>query len=137
MPGDGFSDARLLAYLDEQLPVEEMSAVEKALRESEALRSRAAGLMRRRDQGAHSVGEVWRRMRLSCPARAELGGFLLGTLAPPQSRYVDFHLRTVGCRFCAANVVDLEKSLAAHPEASERRRKFFQSSAGYLPKDGG
>ena len=135
MPDEDFSDAQLLAYLDEQLPVEQMSAVEKTLRASEPLRNRAAGLVRRRDQGAHSVGEIWRRMRLSCPSRGDLGAFLLATLAAPQRDYIDFHLRTIGCRYCLANLADLEKSMADGSGTAERRRKFFQSSAGYLPND--
>src|SRR5687767_11717864 len=110
MSGSEFSDTQLLAYLDETLPVEEMTAVERELRASESLRARAAGLARRRDHGTHSVGEIWRRLRLSCPSRNQLGGFLLGTLDGQLARYVDFHLRTIGCRYCAANLADLEQS---------------------------
>lgn len=127
-----FTDTELLAYLDEMLPVEEMTAVERALRASEPLRLRAAGLVRRRDQGAHSVGEIWRRLRLSCPSRSQLGGFLLGTLEADFAEYIEFHLRTIGCRFCAANLADLQQALDATPAAASRRRKFFESSAGYL-----
>jgi anti-sigma factor RsiW len=137
MSDSQFADVQLLAYLDEMLPVEEMTAVERALRSSDSLRARAAGLARRRDQGAHSVGEIWRRLRLSCPSRSQLGGFLLGTLDPAFAEYVDFHLRTVGCRYCAANLADLEQSRAAETAASSRRRKFFESSAGYLSRRDG
>ena len=134
MADSPFSDVQLLAYLDEMLPVEEMTAVERALRSSDSLRARAAGLAHRRDQGTHSVGEIWRRLRLSCPSRSQLGGFLLGTLDAAFSEYVDFHLRTVGCRYCAANLADLEQSRSAGTAASSRRRKFFESSAGYLSR---
>jgi hypothetical protein len=131
---DTVSDQQLLAYLDEMLPVEEMARVEKTLRASEPLRHRAASLIRRRDQGAHSVGEIWRRRRLSCPTRSQLGSFLLGTLSEEFAGYVSFHVRTIGCRPCAANLRDLEHALEATPEVRERRRKFYQTSAGYLPK---
>ena len=127
-----FTDTELLAYLDEMLPVEEMTAVERAMRNSDALRTRAAGLVRRRDQGAHTVGEIWRRLRLSCPSRSQLGSFLLGTLEENHAKYVEFHLRTIGCRYCAANLADLQQSADASGSASARRRKFFASSAGYL-----
>ena len=129
-----FTDTELLAYLDEMLPVEEMTAVERAMRSSEPLRARAAGLVRRRDQGAHTVGEIWRRLRLSCPSRSQLGSFLLGTLDADHTEYIDFHLRTIGCRYCAANLADLQQSADASSSASARRRKFFASSAGYLSR---
>jgi hypothetical protein len=138
MSGDPFSDHDLLAWLDEQLPVDRMAEVERALRSDEALQRRTAQLQRRRDQGAHSVGDIWRRLRLSCPTRAELGSFLLGTLDPDHEKYVDFHLHTVGCRFCAAALDDMQQTRATPgaPETQSRRRKFFESSAGLLrPKD--
>ena len=133
---EGFTDQELLAYLDEMLSVDEMARVERSLRSSEPLRLRAASLVRRRDQGAHSVGEIWRRLRLSCPTRSQLGSYLLGTLSEGLAGYVDFHLRTIGCRPCAANLRDLEQALEATPEVRERRRKFYQTSAGYLPRSG-
>ncbi len=134
MSESDFSDQQLLAYLDEMLPVDQMAAVERALRDSEGLRRRASSLSRRRDHGAHTVGDIWRRQRLSCLTRAQLGSYLLGTLNPEMADYVDFHLRTVGCRICAANVTDLEQQLDKGPDSQKRRRKFFQSSAGYLTK---
>lgn len=81
------------------------------------------------------MGEVWRRRQLSCPSRTELGSFLLGTLDSDKSGYIDFHLRTVGCRYCVANLTDLEGELKKSEEAPARRRKFFESSAGYLNRD--
>jgi hypothetical protein len=127
-----YSDDDLLAYLDEMLPADRMSAIETALRRDEALRLRVAAVARRRDQGVHSVGEIWRRLRLSCPTRNQLGSFLLGTLDPTWTEYIEFHLRSVGCRLCAANLDDLERSMKTTPEATDRRRRFFESSAGHL-----
>jgi hypothetical protein len=127
-----YSDDDLLAYLDEMLPADRMSAIETQLRADEALRLRVAAVARRRDQGVHSVGEIWRRMRLSCPTRNQLGSFLLGTLEPALTEYIEFHLRSVGCRLCAANLDDLERSMKTTPETTDRRRRFFESSAGHL-----
>ena len=132
MSDSALTDSELLAYLDEMLPVDKMAAVEKQLRKSESLRSRTANLLSRRDHGLHSVGEIWRRERLSCPGRSQLGSYLLGTLDPQHTEYVEFHIRTVGCRYCAANLDDLERAMESTPEVVQRRRKFFQSSAGYL-----
>ena len=126
------SDLDLLAYLDEMLPAERMTVVEADLRQDEALRLRVAALSRRRDQGIHSVGEIWRRRRLSCPTRKQLGSFLLGTLEPSLAEYVEFHLRSAGCRICAANLDDLERSTRPGAESTDRRRRFFESSAGHL-----
>jgi hypothetical protein len=70
---------------------------------------------------------------LSCPTREQLGSFLLQVLDDGQQSYVDFHLHTVGCAFCRANLADLQ---ALHqdspPKTQERRRRYFESSAGYL-----
>jgi hypothetical protein len=127
-------DSQLAAFLDEALPAEQMAKIERELRKSEGLRRRLANLSRRRDQGLHSVGEIWRRNRLSCPTRRQLGGFVLRTLDEAAAKYVDFHIRTVGCRVCAANLTDLEQAAEARPETANRRRKFFQSSAGLLTR---
>jgi hypothetical protein len=127
-----FTDEELLAYLDELLPPERMADAEKSLRNSEPLRRRLAGLARSRDQGVHSVGAIWRRRRLSCPSRKDWGNYLLGTLPQKLQEYYDFHLRTVGCRFCLANLRDLEQASEAAAHTQQRRQKYFQSSAGYL-----
>lgn len=128
-----FTDQHLLAYLDEGLPVEEMAEVERALRGDEALRRRAAMLARRRDHGGHSVGDVWRRRRISCPDRGELGSYLLGALDVDAADYVTFHLTEVGCRYCQANLRDLEAAAAESNDVpARRRRRYFESSAGLL-----
>jgi len=128
-----FTDQELLAYLDESLSIELMSLVEEALRHTDSLRVRLSQLSRQRDQGAHSVGEIWRRNHLSCPSRSQLGGYLLETLTPDFQSYVEFHLNQTGCRYCAANLEDLKAGLStASTEAERRRQKYFQSSAGYL-----
>lgn len=132
MTESSISDDELLAWLDEQLPVERMSEFEQLLRDDESLRRRVAALAQQRGQGAHSVGEIWRRGRLSCPSRGQLGSFLLGALPPHMEAYIEFHLQTVGCRLCSANLDDLNRQAADTPEAGQRRRRIFQSSAGHL-----
>ncbi|MCA9016598.1 MAG: hypothetical protein KDA77_14800 [Planctomycetaceae bacterium] len=128
-----FTDQELLSYLDESLSIALMSQIEDALRHSNALRVRLASLSRQRNEGVHSVGEIWRRNRLSCPSRSQLGGYLLETLSPDYLSYVEFHLHQTGCRYCAANLEDLKAGLSkASNETERRRQKYFQSSAGYL-----
>ena len=133
MPAD-FTNAELEAYLDESLCAERMAAVEDALRHREDLQQRLIAINGRRDAGVHSVGEIWRRHRLSCPSREQLGSYLLGVLPPDAADYVKFHLQVFECRYCAASVDDLRtQQLAADAGAiSSRRMKYFHSSAGYL-----
>ena len=123
------------AYLDEALPPEEMARVEQALRDNPQLAEQLAAVNARRDAGVHSLGEIWRRHRLSCPTREQLGSFLLDALPEEVEEYVDFHLHRIGCRYCRANLTDLEKRRAQAPAETEtRRRRYFQSSAGLLRK---
>ncbi len=129
---DDFSDAELEAYLDEALPVAAMSQIESALRGDASLASRLAAINGRRDGGLHSLGEIWRRHRLTCPTRSELGSYLLGVLSAAQAAYIAFHLDLVGCRCCRANHDDLRRQAGTDAAAPGRRRKYFASSAGYL-----
>src|SRR5687767_2924700 len=109
----------LEAYLDEALPAEEMARIEDALRRNPKLLDELAAINARRDAGVHSLGEIWRRHRLSCPTREQLGGLLLGTLPKQQSDYLRFHLDVVGCRLCRANLLDLQTQQADAAEAAK------------------
>ena len=131
-----FSNSDLEAFLDESLPVERMAAIEDALRHSEELQKRLAAINGRRDAGVHSLGEIWRRHRLSCPSREQLGSYLLGVLARDAADYVKFHIETIECRLCAANIADLraQQSAPRRKRRRKRRHRYFQSSAGYLRK---
>jgi anti-sigma factor RsiW len=127
------TQADLQSYLDESLPPEEMSAVEAELRKRPELLSQLAAINGRRDAGLHSVGEIWRRQRLSCPARQQLGSHLLGALDEGQAAYIEFHLTTIGCRYCQANLEDLRRQQQETAETVKTRRtKYFQSTAGHL-----
>jgi len=127
-----FSDDELLAFLDEQLPVERASVLEQKLRDSAESRQRLAALIRRRDQGGHTVGEIWRRNRLSCPTQETLGSYLLGVLDDDLHSYIEFHLETIGCRLCNATVSELRASQQTEEPSTTRRQRYFESSAGIL-----
>jgi hypothetical protein len=125
----------LQAYLDEALTPAEMAAIEVELRTKPELLQQLAAINARRDAGVHSVGEIWRRQRLSCPTREQLGSYLLGALNQPHSEYIDFHLGKIGCRYCQANLEDLRRQQQEKAETTTtRRRKYFQSTAGHLRK---
>jgi hypothetical protein len=124
---------QLHAYLDDALSDTETAAVEQALRGSEPLRLRLRQAMQERDRGEHSLGAVWRRERLTCPTREELTSYLFQVLDEARQGYLDFHLQTVGCPFCTANLADLHaRQKEAESAVKERRKRFFTSSAGYL-----
>ena len=124
---------QLHAYLDDALSESELALIEQALRESEALRQRLRQAMQERDRGEHSLGAVWRRERLTCPTREQLGSYLLQVLDDNEWAYIEFHLTTVGCPFCVANLQDLQTlQKEPVPQSRERRRRYFESSAGYL-----
>jgi len=128
---------QLHAYLDDALSEPETSRVEQALRGSDALRRQLQQAMQERDRGDHSLGAVWRRERLTCPTRETLGSFLLQVLDEGEQDYLEFHLKTVGCPYCLANLADLEaQQQETAPQARERRRRFFQTSAGFLQPGG-
>ena len=135
-----YSDAQLEAYLDEGLTSEQALRIEASFRAGDAraerLAKRLMTLLGRRDAGVHSLGAVWRRHRVSCPTRRQLGSYLLGVLEPDHADYVRFHVEVIGCRPCEASLDDLRRHQAAtaKSEAASRRRKYFQSSVGRLKR---
>ena len=131
-----YTQAELEAYLEESLPAAQMAAVEASLRDNPQLLQELTAINGRRDAGVHTLGEIWRRHRVSCPTRQELGSYLLGALSTEQETYIVFHLETIGCRLCQANLADLQAQHQDAPTAANSRRtKYFQSSAGYLQRD--
>ena len=124
----------LHGYLDEALSDDASSRVETALRSSPQLRAALSRLIEDRDRGEHSIGAVWRRHRLTCPTREELGNLLLGVLDDDYKAYIEFHLKTIACGYCQANLMDLqERQKESKGQVQQRRQKMFASSAGYLP----
>jgi hypothetical protein len=96
-------------YLHDALPDQELVAVEKALRESAKLRAVYKEVVEQEDRGEHTVGAIWRRERVSCPSRDQLGSYVLGAGDPELLDYITFHLTTIGCPYCQANLDDLKK----------------------------
>lgn len=123
----------LLSYLDDSLSESETAAVEQALRTSDTLRQQLKQMMSDRDRGEHSVGAIWRRQRLSCVSRDRLGNYLLGVLDDDEQDYVQFHLQTIGCAYCLANIADLQSQQKdGDAQVKSRRKRYFESSAGLL-----
>jgi hypothetical protein len=129
------SREHLRAYLDDALSESETARLEQQLRDNAALRARLRDVMQERDRGDHSVGAIWRRERLTCPTREHLGSYLLEVLDPEFQKYVEFHMTVIACPFCQANLDDIkEHQQIPAPQANQRRRRYYQSSAGLLQK---
>lgn len=134
-------DETLRDYLAERLPAEEMARLEKALRESASLRARLEDVRHDRDDfQLHTLGAIWRRARLTCPTREQLGGYLLDAIDPDLASYIQFHLEVVECPLCRANLADLQAQ-AEPPSAGRspenRRHRILASSRHLLSGDEG
>ncbi len=129
-----FTDAELTAFLDEALSPGRCAQLEHELRTDTELRNRLIEVRGRETAGLHTIGAIWRRSRLSCPGRSELGQYLLGTLESDAANYIQFHLDEVGCRYCQANFADLESASKPDEAPSNRRKRYFQTSVGHLKK---
>ena len=127
-----WTDREIINWLDELLPPTRMAEFEMEVRTNKGLQQRVSAVIRQRDQGGNSIGEIWQRARLSCPSRTDLGNYLLQTLPPDHSDYIEFHLTTIGCRLCQASLADLEEQSSQNTPPDTRRRRFFESSAGLL-----
>ncbi len=130
-----FSQADFEAYLDEALPPEEMAAVEDALRNDPQLADQLVAIHDRRDAGVHTLGEIWRRNRLTCPSREQLTLYLDQQLADDESSYVTFHLEQVRCRLCNASFEDIKiQRQASDDQSADRHQRFLNHSSTYLRK---
>jgi hypothetical protein len=131
-------DETLRTYLADALPAEQSARVEKALRESSELRDRLEAVRLGREDGAlHTLGAIWRRSRLTCPSRQQLGSLLLDALDPDLAEYLTFHIEVIECPFCQANLADLKgKAESSTPAARNRHTRILNSSRHLLPEDG-
>jgi hypothetical protein len=126
-------DAMLRAYLAETLPAEDQARVEKGLRDSASLRARLEDVRSdRADAGLHTLGAIWRRGRLTCPNRQQLGSYLLEALEPEHAAYITFHIDVIECPFCQANLADLKSQTGAAAGASRTRHHRILLSSQHL-----
>ena len=127
----------LRAYLLDELPPGTLARVEKALRDSAELRAQLEDVRQNRPEvGLHSLGAIWRRARLTCPSRQQLGSLLLDALDPDLADYLRFHIEVVECPFCQANLADLQgKAESTTPAARNRHARILHSSRHLLPED--
>lgn len=130
-----FNSADLEAYLDEALPPDEMAAIEESLRNNPELGQKLVAIHGRRDAGVHTLGEIWRRHRLTCPSREKLTLYLDHKIGGDEAKYIKFHLEQVHCRLCVASYEDIRISRQDEDEESEsRHQRFLDRSSTYLKK---
>ncbi len=128
-PMSDITREQLHAYLDDALSAAETAHIEQALRHCEALRKQLRQALQDRDRGDHSLGAVWRRERLTCPSRETLGSYLLEVLDEDEQNYLAFHLQTVGCPYCLANLGDLQTlQQEPAPKAKDAGTASFRSA---------
>lgn len=78
-----YTQAEFEAYLDEALAPADVAAMEAQLRTRPKLLQQLSLINSRRDAGMHSLGDTWRRNRLSFPHREQCAGsFCAIHLAP-------------------------------------------------------
>lgn len=78
-----------------------------------------------------TIAKVWRDHRLSCLKRSTIGSYLLGVLEEPWQGYTAFHLETVQCLMCRANMEDLSAE-SERVDDQGLGERVFQSSVGFL-----
>lgn len=86
---------------------------------------------------AMNVAEVWVSERVSCPHRDILRAFLARSMPDGQRDYVGFHLETIECPFCCANVEDLQladrnDAAELQGQVAEARERSLASSQVFL-----
>ena len=131
---DEISQADLEAYLDEALPPEEMAAIEEAMRNDPEMGHRLVAIHGRRDAGVHTMGEIWRRHRITCPSREQLTMYLDEKLAEDETKYIKFHLEEIHCRLCVASFEDIQISRQDDDDSESRHQRFVERSSNYLRK---
>jgi hypothetical protein len=128
----------LRAYLADTLSPGDQARVEKALRESAELRAQLEDVRQNRGvAGLHTLGAIWRRARLTCPTRQQLGSALLDALDPALAAYISFHIDVIECPFCQANLADLKAKTAQPTTATQQRRNRILKSSQHLLSDDG
>lgn len=79
-----------------------------------------------------TVARIWRQRRLSCLKRGTIGSYLLDVLEEPWRTYTTFHLETVKCLMCRANLDDLRGASEERIPDAALSERMFQSSVGFL-----
>ena len=77
-----------------------------------------------------SLREVWEDHRPSCPKRSTLGQYTLGILPVAWNNFITFHVTTLGCIYCNANLTELSENEPSTQQADH----LFRSTIGFLER---
>ena len=112
-----------------------MAAIEEALRNNPDMGHQLVAIHGRRDAGVHTLGEIWRRHRLTCPSREKITLYIDGKISGEEANYIKFHLEEIHCRLCVASYEDIKISRQTDDEETEsRHQRFLDRSSTYLRK---
>jgi hypothetical protein len=101
----------------------------------EACRQARDAILRELDGLEQSLSLLWVRERISCPHRDILAAYQHASLPRDQMDYVRFHVETVACEPCAANLADLRESDREEPPSIRRiRDDVMRSTTAFLGK---
>lgn len=78
------------------------------------------------------LARVWESSRPSCLKRTTLGKSLIGILDNAWQAYVNFHVDTIGCRYCVANRDDLREQDQENAAAQVAPHRIFESTVGFM-----
>lgn len=113
-----FTREYLHAYIDGALSPEKMEALEVLAPTNSQIREQLLSVQIEFDNHNHTIGSLWRRNQLTCPAIGELADHLRGELAvinPELADYVEFHLNTYRCIYCMSNLAELKERASTSP----------------------
>ncbi|MFG0289281.1 MAG: RNA polymerase sigma factor [Rhodopirellula sp. JB044] len=77
------------------------------------------------------LAAAWEFNRPTCPKRSTLGRYMLSILPSSWQDFVNFHVETLGCRYCRANLFEMQNTSGPQP----RDERMFQSTIGFLKRE--
>jgi anti-sigma factor RsiW len=135
-----FTSAELETYIDEELPADEMAAIESEVRTNAELRAAIAEILERQNAGIALDRLDLAAPSTSCLTRGQLGSYLLGALSADEfAEIVAFHVRDGGAAAAAGGeaVEDLQRLEAERRRArgcqQQGRRRGRSGRAGPSP----
>ncbi len=123
--------AGLIAVTENEIAVVKRRLIERLARSIKKSTTAVALSPDTATVAADSLTSVWEAMRPSCPKRTTLGKYTLGILPANWEDFVRFHVESLGCTYCLANLGELQLPADA-PEAAIQQQRMFNSTIGFL-----
>jgi RNA polymerase sigma factor (sigma-70 family) len=125
--------ARLLNVSENEIAVVKRRLLERLARSVQSNISSLPADPEKDLLASNLLTSVWETMRPSCPKRTTLGKYTLKILPSDWEDFVRFHVETLGCTFCNANLVDLNVT-SESSERSSQQIRFLHSTIGFLQR---